>query len=193
MNWAMNMKWGHLAPNFGRRLTAIVLIAGCVGMVFWSVTFRLELAEQAQSQMHSPFSLTRELEKLRTSWSQDQSDSLTQDWKQFQAHNFKDYDQVVQWITHFSTRANAFGFQVAYKIGEEGEPVTGIPSIIPVSIEFSLQTQFEKDGYSHFVQFMKDVTESEVAVTLDRIELSGTGGGVQKLDVALTAFMNIKT
>ncbi len=91
------------------------------------------------------------------------------------------------------TRAHALGFEVAYKIGEEGAPVSGIPSITPVSIEFSLQTQSDRDGYSHFVRFMKDVTESEVAVTLDRVELTGNGGGVQKLDVVLTAFMNQKT
>lgn len=193
MNWAMNWKGGSLPHNLGKRLTAILLVGSCVGLVFWSVTIRLALVTQAQSQMHSPFSLTRELEKLRTSWSQEQADALTRDWKQFQAHNFRDYDQVVQWITRFSTRAQALGFQVAYKIGEEGPPVSAISSIKPFSIEFSLQTQSEPDGYNHFVGFMKEVTESDVSVTLDKIELSGTGRGVQKLDLILTAFMNQKT
>ena len=60
MNWAMNWKGANLPPNLGKRLAAIALVVSSVGLVFWSVTFRLELAEQAQSQMHSPFSLTRD-------------------------------------------------------------------------------------------------------------------------------------
>ena len=193
MTWAMNWKGGNLPPNFGKRLTAIVIVGSCVGLVFWSVTIRLAVVTQAQSQMHSPFSLTRELEKLRTSWSPDQSATLTHDWQEFQAHNFQDYDQVVGWISRFSKRAEVLGFEIDYKIGEEGEPVAGLPSIQPVSIEFSLRTKSQEDGYGHFVQFVKDVTESDIAVSLDKIELSGTGRGVQKLVVVLTAFMNHKT
>lgn len=190
----MNWKGGPLPPNLGKRLTAIVLVGSCVGLVFWSLTIRLAVVTQAQSHMHSSFNLTRELERLRTSWSQEQSGTLTHDWQEFQAHNFQDYDQVVGWISRFSKRAEGLGFEIDYKIGEEGAPVAGVRSIQPVSIEFSLRTKrIEEDGYGHFVQFMKDVTESEIAVTLDKIELSGTGRGVQKLDVVLTAFMDHQT
>ncbi len=193
MNWAMNWKGGQLSHNLGKRLTAIVLVGSCVGLVLWSVTIRLAVVTQAQSQMHAPYSLTRELERLRTSWSPDQSATLTHDWQEFQARNFKDYDQVVQWISRFSERAKVLGFEIDFKIGEEGEPVAGLPSIQPVSIEFTLRTKTQEGGYGHFLEFVKDITESDIAVTLDRVELSGAGSGVQKLDVVLTAFMNHKT
>ena len=193
MNWAPNWKPGNLPGNFGKRLPAVLLVGACVGLVLWSVMIRLSLVTEAQSHMHSSFSLTRELERLRSSWLQDEADVLMQDWKRFQAHNFTDYDQVVQWISHFSTRAQALGFQVTYKIGEEGAPVTGLPSIKPVSIQFFLQTETNSEGYAHLMQFIKDVTQTDVAVTLDKVALSGTGRRVQRLEVVLTAFMNEKT
>ena len=143
-----------------------VVGALCIGAVI-TVYFRL-------FDSKSSTSLTRELEKLRTSWSPDQSATLTHDWQEFQAHNFQDYDQVVGWISRFSKRAEVLGFEIDYKIGEEGEPVAGLPSIQPVSIEFSLRTKSQEDGYGHFVQFVKDVTESDIAVSLDKIELSVT-------------------
>jgi len=193
MNLAMNGKLSNLPPNFGKRVLAILMVGCCLGLVFWSVTIRLTLVTQAQSHLHPPFSLARELEKLQTSWSQPQAEAVDRDWKQFQAQNFTDYDQLVQWISHFSNQAHALGLQVAYKIGDEGQPVQSMPSVKPVAIEFSLQTQAEQDGYGHFLRFMKAVSESEVGITIDKVELAGTGRGVQKMDMVLLAFMNHST
>jgi len=193
MNWAPNWKPGHLPQNFGKRLPSVLLVGTCIGLVLWSVMIRLTLVTEAQSHMHSSFSLARELERLRTSWFQDEADGLTQDWIEFQSRNFRDYDQVVEWISRFSTQAQALGFQVTYKIGDQVAPVTGVPSITPLSIQFNLQTERDGDAYRHFMEFMKAVTETDIAVTLDKVDLSGTGRKVQKLELVLTAFMNQKT
>ena len=81
-------------------------------------------------------------------------------------------------------------FEVAYKIGEEGDPVGGLPSVKPVTIEFSLQAKREENAYQEFLTFMKATTEGDIAVTLDKVDLSGTGRGAQKLEMSLTAYMN---
>ena len=189
----MNWKLSNVPPNLGMRLLAILLVGGCLGLMFWSVTIRLDLVTQAQSTMHSPFSLTRELERLRTSWSDPQAEAVDRDWEEFQSKNFTDDDQLVRWISRFSTRAESMGLQVAYKIGEEGQPVQGMPTVRPVSIEFSFQSPTDQDGYRHFVRFMREVSESKVGITIDKVELSGTGQGVQKLELTLLGYMNHST
>ena len=43
MNRVMNWKEFPASLGIGKRVSAIVLVAGCVGLVFWSVTIRLAL------------------------------------------------------------------------------------------------------------------------------------------------------
>ena len=180
----------NLPANLGKRVAAILLIGSCLGLALWSVTIRLSLVTQAQSTMHSPFSVMRELETLKTTWAPERVEHLTRDWTQFQSRNFKNYDQVVGWISRYSGRAETLGFQVGYRVGEEGQPIAGVPGIKPLTIELSLQTKTAQDGYRNFIQFLKEVSDSDIAVTLDKIDLIGTGRGVQKLEVVLQAFMN---
>jgi hypothetical protein len=182
-----------LPPEMVKRMSAGGLVVGCLLLVVWSIMFRLSLVTEAQSQMHTPFSLSRQVASLEELWSEEESDSVMQEWAAVNAGSFKDYEQLVQWVTQMTAQAQALGLEVSYKIEEKSTPVQGVPEIHRIGMELTVQTKSLGQGYQHIMQFVRGLSEDTLRINFESMELLGTGQGVQKMEMRIHSFLQQAT
>ena len=182
-----------LSPEMVKRLCSGVLIVGCLSLVVWSITFRLSLVTEAQSQIHTPFSLSRQVASLEQMWSDQEADSVKQEWAAMKSGSFANYDQLVEWVTQMIREAHALGLEVSYRIDEKSTPVPSVPEVHRIAMELTIQAEDPAQGYRHFMEFVKRLSENTVKVNFEALELTGTGQGAQKMELRIHSFLQQTT
>ena len=193
MNRSLYLKGASLSPEILKRVTAGVLIVGCLLLVIWSITFRLSLITEAQSQIHTPFSLSRQVDSLEQLWSDEEAEVLHQEWDALRARSFNDYNHLVTWVTRMAEQAQGLELTVSYRIDDASIPIQGIPEIHRIGMQWTIQAEDQKLGYPHFMQFIRELSEDELKVNFESMELVGTGEGAQKLELRLHTFLQQAT
>ncbi len=188
-NFTNSLKLSSLPSEMVRRIGAGVLVGGCLLLVFWSLTFRLSLVTEAQSHMHTPFSLGRQVASLEQLWSDEEAELVKQKWASVKARSFEDEDQLVKWVTTMTERAHALGLEVSYRIEEASTPIPNVPEIHRIGMELTIQAQDMEQGYQQCMQFVRALSEDEVKINFESLELTGTGQGAQKMELQLHAFL----
>lgn len=182
-------KGASLPPEMVKRISSGVLIVACVLLVGWSFMFRLSLITEAQSKMHTPFSLGRQVASLEQMWSEEEAVVLQHEWNTVKSRSFGNYDQFMMWVTQRTAQAQALGLDVNFRIDDTSIPVPGIPEVHRLGMEVIIQSSSSLEGYSQFMQFIKTLSEDELTVNFDAIELGGSGNGAQKLELQLHTFL----
>jgi len=165
------------------------LIGVSVALVGWSIFFRLDLVTEAQSHMHTPVSLSRQVEDMRSTWSDEEEVNLQQEWREIQAKSFEDYDHFVRWVTELTNHAKALHLQVSYKIGETSTPIPNVPDLHMISMDLTVNTTNLSQGYQHFMEFVRELSENELQIKFTMIEMTGTGRGAQSMELHLEGFI----
>ncbi len=178
-----------LSPEMVQRISAGVLVGGCLLLVFWSLTFRLSLVTEAQSHMHTPFSLGHQIALLEQLWSDEEDRVVRQEWAAVKARSFEGEAQLVQWVTQMTQQAHGLGLEVSYRIEDASTPVPGVPEIHRLAMEITIQAQTLAEGYQQCMQFVRELSEDHVKINFESIELSGTGQGAQVMELRLHAFL----
>ena len=188
-----SLKLSSLPPEMVKRVSASALVGGCLLLVFWSLTFRLSLVTEAQSHMHTPFSLARQVASLEQLWSDEEAGVVKHEWAAVKARTFKREEQLVQWVTKITTQAHGLGLEVSYRIEDTSMPIQGVPEIHRMTMELTIQAQNLTQGYQQCMQFVRTLSEDQVQVNFESIELTGTGQGAQMMELRLQAFLQQPT
>lgn len=193
MNGLGTIKGKSLPPELTKRIGAGVLIGGCLLLVVWSLTFRLSLVTEAQSHMHTPFSLGRQVTSLEQLWSDEEAELVQQEWATVKARSFKNENHVVQWVTGMTEQAHALGLEVNFRIEDTSTPIQGVPDIHHMAMELTIQAGNSAQGYQQCMQFVRELSEDKVKINFESMELTGTGQGAQKMELRLHAFLQQAT
>lgn len=191
--FAGSFKSGSVSPEMLKRISATVLIASCLMLVVWSLTFRLSLITEAQSQIHTPFSLSRQVDSLEQLWSDEEAKAINQEWSALKTRSFEDYNHLVTWVTRMADEAQDLRLAVTYRIDDESTPVEKVQEIHRIGMEWTIQAQNAQQGYPGFIQFLKELSEDEQKVNFEFIEFVGTGRGAQKMELRLHTFLQHAT
>lgn len=178
-----------MPPEMVKRISASVLVGGCLLLVFWSLTFRLSLVTEAQSHMHTPFSLGRQVASLEQLWSDEEASVVKQEWATVKARSFEREEELVQWVTQMTKQAHGLGLEVSYRIEDVSTPIQGVPEIHRMAMELTIQAENLAQGYQQCMQFVRALSEDQVKINFESIELTGTGQGVQVMELRLHAFL----
>ncbi len=187
------LKSTSLPPDLVKRISAGVLIVGCLLLVGWSFTFRLSLITEAQSQMHTPFSLGRQVASLEQMWSDEEAASILQEWAALKTRSFANYDHLVTWVTRMTAQAHTLGLDVRYRIDDTSTPVQGVQEVHRIAMELSIKSEKQAQGYQHFMEFVKALSEDELTINFESMELTGSGQGAQKMELRLHTFLQQPT
>ena len=187
------LKSTSCSPDMVKRISAGVLIVGCLLLVGWSFTFRLSLVTEAQSQMHSPFSLGRQVASLEQMWSDEEAASVQHEWAVRKTRSFANYDHLVTWVTQMTEQAHTLGLDVRYRIDDTSTPVQGVQEVHRIAMELSIQSENQVQGYQHLMQFVKALSEDELTINFESMELTGSGKGAQKMELRIHTFLQQPT
>ena len=187
------LKSTSLPPDLVKRISAGVLIVGCLLLVGWSFTFRLSLITEAQSQMHTPFSLGRQVASLEQMWSDEEAASILQEWAALKTRSFANYDHLVTWVTRMTAQAHTLGLDVRYRIEDTSTPVQGVQEVHRIAMELSIQSEKQAQGYQHFMEFVKALSEDELTINFESMELTGSGQGAHIMELRLHTFLQQAT
>lgn len=186
-------KGASFPPELVKRVSAGVLIVGCVLLVGWSIFFRLSLITEAQSKMHTPFSLDRQVASLEQMWSEEEAATVKHEWATAKSQSFGDYDHLTSWVTQMAAQAGILGLAVRYQIDDTSTPVPGIQAVHRLGMKMTIQAENPAEGYHHIMQFVRMLSEEEVNLNFDLMELTGLGNGVQKMEIQLHTFLQQAT
>jgi len=177
------------SPEMVKRISAGALVVGCLLLVGWSVMFRLSLVTEAQSQIHTPFSLSRQVASLEQMWSDEEAASVRQEWAAMKTRSFADYDHLLTWVAQMTAHAHALGLEVSYRIDQVSTPVQGVQEIHRMAMELTIQAQTQEKSYPRFMQFVKELSEDELKINIESMELMGSGEGAQKMELRVYTFL----
>jgi len=178
-----------LAPEMLKRISAGALIVGSLLLVVWSVMFRLSLVTEAQSKIHTPFSLSRQVDSLQQLWSDEDANSIETEWANLKTQSFENYDDLMLWVVSMTVQAQTLGLDVNYRIDDASAPVQGVQEIHRIGMEWTIQAAKPGEGYPHFMQFVKALSDHDVKVNFELMELTGLGNGAQKMELRLSTFL----
>lgn len=187
------LKSTSCSPDMVKRISAGMLIVGCVLLVGWSFTFRLSLVTEAQSKMHTPFSLGRQVASLEQMWSDEEAASVQQEWAAMKTRSFTNYDHLVTWVTRMTAQAHTLGLDVRYRIEDTSTPVQGVQEVHRIAMEWSIQSENQVQGYQHLMQFVQALSEDKLTINFESMELTGSGQGVQKMELRIHTFLQQPT
>lgn len=189
MNWPGNLKVSSLPDEMGKRIGAGVLVFGCLALVAWSFTFRLSLFTEAQSRMHTPFSLSSQVDSLEQMWSDEEAATVNQEWDSAKSQSFRDYDHLMMWVSQMRTQAYDLGLNVDFRIDDTTTPVSGVQEIHHLAMDLTIQAEDPSQGYHRIIRFVKDLIENDLTMNVVLMELTGSGRGAHKMELRLQTFL----
>ncbi len=143
--------------------------------------------------MHTPFSLDRQVASLEQMWSDEEAALVQHEWAAMKTRSFANYDHLVTWVTQMTEQAHILGLDVSYRIDDTSTPVQGVQEVHRIAMEWSIQSENQGQGYQHFMQFVQALSEDELTINFESMELTGSGQGAQKMELRFHTFLQQPT
>ncbi len=163
------------------------LIAGCLGVVWWSVSVRLPLVKDSQAHIRRVYSLQQEVESLKQGWRQDQMKKERNTLASYELMLMPDLETLDAWLRNYAHAALARGMRVSWRIKAPEPKAPADVQILPVLMKFDAVSG--PLGFASALEFLQSMTSSGWHVDISRADMKGGGKGMEHVTVTFRIWL----
>ncbi|MEL7311134.1 MAG: hypothetical protein AAFN07_06465 [Pseudomonadota bacterium] len=179
----------RISRSRGLQAAWLAAIVACIGLLYFSLTFRLEHIDDNFVLLQQLGELDTELLGIQSRWSAQEMEALERSVETADTRRvFLDYQNLAVWLTEKSFYANQLNLEFGYVLGES-EP-SAIAGMVEVPIEVTLEGSKSDQVYLRALEFMKRVVGTAYYVEITEATVRGNGSGAEHLDATLRVWVH---
>ena len=161
----------------------------CLGVIVWSIYFRLPTIDESYSLVNEQARLQLRLEDLRTIWSEEELNRIEANISREQEKIFEDFPAFASWLAGKSDTAQQLGLEMSYRLNQQKS--TRLDGIISVALNISLKNRGDTADktYIRFLEFTRSLIEENLRLEVAGNVLKSDGKGLTGMSLDMFVWL----
>jgi len=168
------------------RFIVVVLTITAMAMLWWSLTQRLPLMNEAESTIQRALAVQNDVIQLRQAWPKEAAEAVAEQADEARKKLTIGYEGVAMRIEKLKAMTDGRGLGFQYALSEPlGAALDGLEGVYVVNLSLQITASDQRGAYAAMLDFVRQVSEQTERIDVVSLAMRGSPQGVLQAEIGL--------